>query len=364
MSSPPDTLEAHDDLAELTMRNASQIGLLHGLVAIQSLSGEEDNAVSYLVGEMKTRGFDEAFVDRAGNAVGVKGNGPTKIVLLGHIDTVPGDIPVRVLDGVLHGRGAVDAKGPLATFVAAAAQAVGDNVTITVVGAVGEESIGSPGAHEAATWPAPHFCIIGEPSSWDAICLGYRGTVSFTYRLTQAGRHTAGPGETVGELGVLFWNTLLAEIQQINRDVDGFNAVGSSLRSFNTSTDGLYDTVEMSIGLRLPPTVPSRMILDLLESIRDEGEIDLHGVQEGYSTDKRNPMTPPFLRAIRAEGGNPRFTRKLGTADMTVVGPIWQCPIVAYGPGDASLDHTPEERIDLDDYLRAVRVLTSVLNEL
>ncbi len=165
MSSPPDTLEAHDDLAELTMRNASQIGLLHGLVAIQSLSGEEDNAVSYLVGEMKTRGFDEAFVDRAGNAVGVKGNGPTKIVLLGHIDTVPGDIPVRVLDGVLHGRGAVDAKGPLATFVAAAEQAAGDNATITVVGAVGEESIGSPGAHEAATWPAPHFCIIGEPSS-------------------------------------------------------------------------------------------------------------------------------------------------------------------------------------------------------
>jgi len=364
LSSPPDTLEAHDDLAELTMRNASQIGLLHGLVAIQSLSGEEDNAVSYLVSEMKTRGFDDAFVDRAGNAVGVKGIGPTKIVLLGHIDTVPGDIPVRVLDGVLHGRGAVDAKGPLATFVAAAEQAAGNNATITVVGAVGEESIGSPGAHEAATWPAPHFCIIGEPSSWDAVCLGYRGTVSFTYRLTQAGRHTAGPGEPVGELGVLFWNTLLAEIQQINRDVDGFNAVGSSLRSFNTSSDGLYDTVEMSIGLRLPPTVPSKVILDLLESIRDDGEIELHGVQEGYSTDKRNPMTPPFLRAIRAEGGNPRFTRKLGTADMTVVGPIWQCPIVAYGPGDASLDHTPEERIDLDDYLRAVRVLTSVLNDL
>ena len=51
MSSPPDTLEAHDDMAELTMRNASQIGLLHGLVAIQSLSGEEDNAVSYLVAD-------------------------------------------------------------------------------------------------------------------------------------------------------------------------------------------------------------------------------------------------------------------------------------------------------------------------
>ncbi|MEZ4531920.1 MAG: [LysW]-lysine hydrolase [Thermomicrobiales bacterium] len=340
------------------------VDLLHGLVAIPSLSGEEGPAVNYLVAEMKARGFDEAYVDRAGNAVGVKGNGPTRIVLLGHIDTVPGDIPVRVEDGVLHGRGSCDAKGPLATFVAAAAEATGINATITVVGAVGEESIGSPGAHEAATWPAPDYCIIGEPSSWDAVCLGYRGTVSFTYRLKQAGRHTAGPGETVGELGVLFWNTLLSELQQINGDAEGYHAIGTSLRSINTFSDGLYDTVEMSIGIRIPPSVSSKQVLEIIESIRDAGEIELHGVQEGYSTDKKNPMTPPFLRAIRAQGGNPRFTRKLGTADMTVVGPVWQCPIVAYGPGDASLDHTPEERIDLDDYLRAVRVLTSVLNEL
>lgn len=343
---------------------ARHIDLLHNLVAIQSLSGQEENAVNFLVAEMKARGFDEAYVDQAGNAVGVKGNGPARVVLLGHIDTVPGDIPVRVEDGVLHGRGACDAKGPLAAFVSAATEATGDNVTITVVGAVGEESIGSPGAYEVSGWSAPDFCIIGEPSSWDAVCLGYRGTVSFTYRLKQAGRHTAGPGETVGELGVLFWNTLLAEIQQINGVVEGFNSVGTSLRSINTSTDGLYDTVEMSIGIRLPPSVPSAQVLAIIESIRDTGEVELHGVQEGYSTDRKNPMTPPFLRAIRAQGGNPRFTRKLGTADMTVVGPVWQCPIVAYGPGDASLDHTPEERIDLDDYLRAVRILTSVLNEL
>lgn len=357
LSSQPETISLVDETA------ASHIDLLHGLVAIPSLSGEEANAVNYLVAEMKARGLD-AYVDPAGSAVGVKGDGPTKIVLLGHIDTVPGDIPVRVVDGVLHGRGAVDAKGPLATFVAAAAEASGVNATITVVGAVGEESIGSPGAHQVATWPAPDLCIIGEPSSWDAVCLGYRGTVSFTYRLKQAGRHTAGPGESVGELGVLFWNTLLAELQQLNGYAEGYNSIGTSLRSINTETDGLYDTLEMSIGIRIPPSVPSERVLAIIESIRDAGEIELHGVQEGYSTDKKNPMTAPFLRAIRAQGGNPRFTRKLGTADMTVVGPVWKCPIVAYGPGDASLDHTPEERIDLDDYLRAVRVLTSVLNDL
>ncbi len=46
------------------------------------------------------------------------------------------------------------------------------------------------------------------------------------------------------------------------------------------------------------------------------------------------------------------MTLKLGTSDMNVVGPVWQCPILAYGPGDSSLDHTPEEQIVLDDYLR------------
>jgi LysW-gamma-L-lysine carboxypeptidase len=49
---------------------------------------------------------------------------------------------------------------------------------------------------------------------------------------------------------------------------------------------------------------------------------------------------------------------------MTVVGPAWRCPIVAYGPGDAALDHTPEERIVLDEYLKAVRVLAGVLGAL
>ena len=60
MPSPLETVETHDGLDELTMRNASQIDLLHGLVATPSLSGQEENAVRYLVSEMKSRGFDDA----------------------------------------------------------------------------------------------------------------------------------------------------------------------------------------------------------------------------------------------------------------------------------------------------------------
>ncbi|MBX3070442.1 MAG: [LysW]-lysine hydrolase [Thermomicrobiales bacterium] len=349
--------------SDTTATDQQSIDLLHGLVGIQSLSGQETQAVEWLTAQMTALGLD-AHIDDAGNAVGVKGSGPTSIVLLGHIDTVPGDIPVRIDDGVLHGRGAVDAKGPLATFVAAAAAASGINATITVVGAVGEESIGSLGANHVKHWPAPDLCIIGEPSGWDQVCLGYRGTISFEYLLRQDSRHTAGPGESVAEQAVGFWNGLTGRLAEIDGDLTGFNAIGPGLRSFNTAGDGLHDEAHLSVGLRLPPAVHSEVILPIIDELAGNATITLLGVQEGYQTNKRSRLTPPFLRAIRAQGGTPRFTRKLGTSDMTVVGPVWQCPIVAYGPGDSSLDHTPEERIVLDDYLKAVRILTDVLNDL
>jgi LysW-gamma-L-lysine carboxypeptidase len=343
---------------------AAQVELLRGLVAIPSLSGDEATAVGYLVDRMAELGF-AASVDAAGNAVGRIGQGERQVVLLGHIDTVAGDVPVRIENGTLHGRGAVDAKGPLATFVCAAALvAERAGAELVVVGAVGEESIGSPGATEVARWPAPAFCIIGEPSGWDALCLGYRGALSLIWTIEQDCRHTAGPGESIAERGVALWNGLVEELARRNQEATTtFGSIGAALRSFNTASDGLTDRAELSVGVRLPPGIDVDELLGWIASHLTKGaaRFELQGRQEGYRTDKRSPVTAPFLRAIRAQGGTPRFTLKLGTSDMTVVGPAWGCPVVAYGPGDAALDHTPEERIDLAEYLRAVQVLADAL---
>jgi LysW-gamma-L-lysine carboxypeptidase len=302
-------------------------------------------------------------IDAAGNAIGTAGGGDRHIVLLGHIDTVPGQIPVRIENGVLHGRGSVDAKGPLATFVCAAVNAMRRNagIRITVVGAVGEEHIGSVGARQVATWEAPAFCLIGEPSGWDAICLGYRGSITATYRVRQESRHTAGPGEASAEKVVDFWNAVMAEAERRNEDRTGFTAITPAIRDIGTRHDGLADEAWMHIGLRLPPGINAGDLLGVLTGLAGDGELQIHGIQEGVRSGKQIPLVPPFLRAIRVAGGSPRFTVKLGTSDMTIVGPVWQCPILAYGPGDASLDHTPEERIVLADYVRAIDILTEVL---
>ena len=46
---------------------------------------------------------------------------------------------------------------------------------------------------------------------------------------------------------------------------------------------------------------------------------------------------------------------------MNVLARSWACPMVAYGPGDSAYDHTPMERLALDDYARAIAVIRGVL---
>ena len=74
------------------MTRDSAIALVQGLVAIESLSRHEQAASAWLVEQMRAAGYDRAWVDEAGNAVGELGSSTasTVVVLLGHIDTVPG----------------------------------------------------------------------------------------------------------------------------------------------------------------------------------------------------------------------------------------------------------------------------------
>jgi len=345
--------------------------LLHDLVAISSVSGHEADAVARLVGWMGQHGYTQAFRDEAGNAVGIigEGDGSRDIVLLGHIDTFPGFPEVRVEERTLYGRGSVDAKGPLCTFAVAAAQVAAklpDGVRLIVIGAVEEESSTSAGAHHAATQYAPQACIIGEPSDWDRITLGYKGRLIVRWRWEGPLAHSAGEVPTAGERAFAYWERVQAYVRETNGDTTSiFGRLDASIRDVTTGTSqgGTHQWGELIVGFRLPPnTTPE----DVLTAIApdDDATVEMTGREETFVAEKDTPLTRAMRGAIRAEDGKPRFVYKTGTADMNVVGPRWNCPIVAYGPGDSALDHTPNEHINLDDYGRAVRVLTAALNRL
>lgn len=347
------------------MDENSQVNLLKGLLEQYSPTLQEVPAVDFLAARMQALGYS-VLVDDAGSVRGSLGDGPREIILLGHIDTVPGMVPVRLEEGRLFGRGAVDAKGPLACFTAAAALAgVSSSWRVTVIGAVGEEG-DSRGAKlvrdEYAASRPPDFCIIGEPSSWDHLTLGYKGSAWMEYTIQRSLTHTASQTDSACETAVQFWNAVQALRDQYNVGRQrAFDQLTTSLRRMDSSQDGFTDQALLGFNLRLPPEVDPEAAFSLLQPLAGGGELRLLDGIACYRAEKNTALVRALLSAIRKEGGIPGFLVKTGTSDMNLVGPAWNCPILAYGPGDSSLDHTPDEHILISEYLAGIRVLSAAL---
>ena len=100
------------------------IAFAQDLIRIPSLPGEEGELTARVVAEMEALGYDEVYTDDLGNAIGVvRGGAGARVMLSAHLDMVAaGDhdeweyppFGGVIADGCLHGRGAMDIKGPLA----------------------------------------------------------------------------------------------------------------------------------------------------------------------------------------------------------------------------------------------------------
>lgn len=348
--------------------DARAVDLLVGAVSTPSLSGEEHAVAELLVGAARETAT-EAYVDAAGNAVATWGTGPTLVTFLGHMDTVPGHIEVRVNDGLLHGRGAVDAKGSLCTALAAASRApeeVWNALTFRFIGAVEEETPTSRGARYAVeTYPVPDMLIVGEPSGWERYTLGYKGRLGVRARVARPVAHSSRDEATAAELAVEAFNEVSGWVARENADVSGlFDRLQVSLLGMSSSSDGLEDGCVADLSFRLPPRWGAASVRGELYRLLPGVELEFTEGIDAHRAEAGTELARAFRVAVRAQGGRPAPVLKTGTSDMNVVAPKWNVPTLAYGPGDSNLDHTPEERIELAEYLRAVDVLLGVLVEL
>jgi acetylornithine deacetylase/succinyl-diaminopimelate desuccinylase-like protein len=96
----------------------------------------------------------------------------------------------------------------------------------------------------------------------------------------------------------------------------------------------------------------------------DKAHISFSAEEAAFQTSRTTSVSRTFISAIRTIGGKPVFKYKTGTSDMNIVGPAWGQNIVAYGPGDSRLDHTPQEHIHIAEYMQAIDILELVLKEL
>jgi LysW-gamma-L-lysine carboxypeptidase len=266
----------------------------------------------------------------------------------------------------------VDAKGPLACFTDAVAQ-VGakDGWQFVVIGAV-EEERDSDGARFVVDQYKPDFAIIGEPNQWDRVSLGYKGSAWANVIVKCGQAHTASGEETAAEAAVQVWLKIKSYADAFNADKPkAFDKLLVTLRGIDSSSEEFEQSARLKVGVRLPIEVsPQSWYEKLKEETLKVSETFRVLVEPvgfplpAWGCEKNTALVRAFLSGIRSQGGEPRFVYKTGTADLNVVAPVWKCPAVVYGPGDSALDHTPNEHINLDEYAKAVTVLSEALKKL
>ena len=335
------------------------VDLLHDMLTIGSPSGQEQELAGFLAARLAKLGF-ACRIDEVGNVIGEigTGDGPT-IMLLSHLDTADWPLPARAEGGWLCGRGAVDAKGPLAAMICAAARRPGFRGRIQVVGAVEEERLSRGGHHIARSMPPPDRLIVGEPSGWSGVVLGYRGKIDLEYRVTRPSTHSTNPEPKATEIAVGFWEAVCAALGPELSHAK-FDRPAATLRGIR----GDLVQAWVDVDCRVPPGFDAERLTAALRSAAAGGELNVIRHIPAVRQSRANPAARALTAAIRRHGGQPRPLLKTGTSDMNTVSERWSVPMAAYGPGDSSLDHGSDERILLKEFLQGVEVLATALDEL
>lgn len=334
--------------------------LLREMLDIYSPSGEEEKLVDFLQPVMEGMGYHTRR-DETGNLIGRIGKGSTKVLLLGHLDTVEGEIPVRESDGNIYGRGAVDAKSPLAAFISAGSQfASSSEVEVSVVGVVEEEK-SSKGAYEVREVLSPDYAVVGEPSGWDGITLGYRGSIRLSYFHSVSKTHRGEGTPLPAEEAVSFFHQIR---NTFDSSLSGFNSIDVRLIDIVTENEPFQDSVNMTLDIRTSTDFDREELSEFIKNHRGQASVETTRHIPPVRSSKRSRLVSAFIGGIREVGGNPSFKLKTGTADMNILEESWEVPIIAYGPGDSSLDHTPDEHLELEELSRAREVLVVALSKL
>ena len=334
--------------------------LLLRLVGKYSPSGREQAAVREFVRCARTLGY-LARTDAAGNGIAMRGTGRPRIVFLGHIDTVSGRLPVRVRSGRVFGRGAVDAKGPLAAALWAGRELPGAGEYL-VIAAVGEET-DSRGARYLTHRLQPDAVIAGEPGRWDGVTIGYKGELQIVRTFRGHRTHYSSPAPTAADRVVDWLSALRAFVASRQTD-SPYRSLSAKVLELASRRDGDLETAQATVDFRLPPGLSTEELERALPTPSDRTRCAVKVRVEPLELDRNNAAVSALIAGVRSLGGQPTLWRKAGTSDLNLVLPSWGVPGAVYGPGNPHLDHTDRESISVTEVRRAAQVLRFALERL
>ncbi len=328
--------------------------LLHQAISIPSVSGDEAVLAEFLRERVASEQI-AASIDTAGNIVCSKGEGSKTLLLLGHIDTVPYVWPSTADALQLAGRGSVDAKGSVISFIEVLRQLdVPPSFRVLVIGAVEEEISSSAGAFYVRDHVQADAVIIGEPSGTTHLTLGYYGLLKLKLDVRQKQQHSAGK-DSISPIDRMY--QLAAQLRQQITEYDPDHV--SALIELSSGIDGGDHYATAILNFRISPGAKPGYREAIARLELTNSRITILRDTPGYQNSRRDELVKSFVRGASTVLPDRLILQmKKGTSDMNTLATTWTTiPMVAYGPGDASLDHTDEEHVEVDEVRRSRQVL-------
>jgi putative selenium metabolism hydrolase len=366
-------------------------GFLRDLIAIRSVSSQEEQVIRRIEREMHESGYDEVRVDPMGNVLGRIGHGPRVIALDAHVDTVDvGNAANWTVDpftgaerdGIIYGRGACDMKGALASIVYGGRiikeLGLEHDCTVWVVGSVQEEDC------DGLCWQyilnedglRPEAVVITEPTNL-AVYRGHRGRMEIEVRTSGVSCHGSAPERGVN--AVYKMAPIVQDIERLNGRLGGEPFLGkgtvtiAEIRSTSPSLCAVADSAAIHLDRRLAAT-------DTLESavgeIKALASVQAAGAEvvvldyavpswQGlvYPTKKYYPtwLLPeghPLLSAgvdtsRRLFGVPPEVGRWVFSTNGVAVMGMHGIPCIGFGPGNEIYAHMATEQIPVEHLVKA-----------
>ncbi len=367
--------------------------IMQRLIQIRSYSGQEEEIVHYIIGKMQEFGFDQAFADGLGNAVGKIGNGPITILFDAHIDTVHvtdsenwqfPPFEGRIVDGKIYGRGTVDEKPAMAGYLMAgkAIKALNQNkelpFTLYVVGSVMEEDCdGYPLLHLIENEGIrPDFVLLGEPTDLK-IYRGQRGRMEI--EVATFGKSAHGAHNQQGVNAIYKMSKIVEAIEQLDQQLPIVEPLGkgsitvSDISSKGPSLCSVPDYCRIHIDRRLTLNETKESAVKQLQEIaqnlgiqadiripmyRGKSWKGTEFEQEAYFPTWLLEADHPLLQAAQKTGQHV-FGRAVETGvwsfstnGVATAGRL-NIPTFGFAPGREELSHSDREELVLDDLAKA-----------
>ncbi|MET0239669.1 MAG: succinyl-diaminopimelate desuccinylase [Sphingobium sp.] len=349
--------------------------LAEGLIAAQSVTPATGAVFDVLDRALAAGGFTvERFVDGEApdgpveNLLAIRTNGAgPHVAFAGHLDVVPpgedwGSDPFTPTrrGELLYGRGAVDMKGAIAAFVAAAEGVRSLTGTISLIITGDEEGAATFGTpvlmdHMAARGVVPDLCLVGEPTSahrlGDTVKIGRRGSVNMWIAVEGVQGHVAYPHLADNPVPRLLRILTVIDAVILDEGTDWFQASNIEITDIhvgNPSTNVIPARATARISIRFNDLHSGASLVERIRALAEGegGTLTAKISGEPFLT-QPGALSGMISAAITAVTGlTPELSTSGGTSDARFLSRL--CPVVEFGLNNATM-HKRDEAVAIAD---------------